>query len=32
VALLLPERPLRARAGLSDAMEQQATSEISTTP
>ena len=32
VALLLPERPLRTRAGLSDAMEQQATPEPTTTP
>ena len=32
VALLLPERPLRTRAGLSDAMEQQATPEPSTAP
>ncbi len=31
VALLLPERPLRHRAGLSDAMEQQAASESSIT-
>jgi len=32
VALLLPERPLRARAGISDAMEQQASSRAAPEP